>query len=86
MAKTSFNTVNNMIQSKYPEYSLKKEKDCVYISGPDTRTWNGTVIYVSRDVNKPNHSIYKPRISEQTPEQWLQHVENAIRNRGTCTY
>ena len=68
--KPNIRTVNKMIQSKFVGYSIVQAKDCVYITGPDVYKWDGTVVYT-------------PRVSDQTPDMWVQDVERAIINGGT---
>lgn len=70
MSKPNIRTVNKLIQSKFPEYSIVQGKGYVYIDGPDTAEWTAT-------------AIYTPRVSDQTPEQWLIDVECAVRDGGT---
>lgn len=68
--KPNIRTINKMIQSKFAGYSIVQAKDCVYVTGPDVYNWDSVVVYT-------------PRVSDQTPELWVQDVERAIQNNGT---
>ena len=70
MSRPNIRTVNKLIQSQHPGYVIVQGKGYVYVNGPDTCGWTST-------------AIWTPRVSDQTPEQWLADVERAIRNGGT---
>lgn len=68
--KPNIRTINKMIQSKFAGYSIVQAKDCVYVAGPNTYMWDSVVVYT-------------PRVSDQTPDMWVQDVGRAIANSGT---
>lgn len=70
MSKPNIRSVNKLIQGKHPGYAVVQGKGYVYITGPDTCAWTAT-------------AVWTPRVSDQTPEQWLAAVESAVRNGGT---
>lgn len=62
--------INKMIQATYPGYQLVQWDGYVEVYGPDTHEWYSSSVPVCK-------------VSQLTPEQWLNEVAEGIANKST---
>lgn len=62
--------INKMIDEKFPGYYLVQGEGYVYIWGNDAHEWYSTSFCVCR-------------VSQLSPERWMDEVEEAIKNKTT---